>query len=88
MVPGWIVIVSFTIATIGATVEKVSTMPNRRRMMFCGFEKICFYPVISIHRNVRSFPKTWMPFVTADAICNTRAPHACTAPSQVSVRFT
>ena len=35
-------VVSFTIATIGATVEKVSTMPNRRRMMFCGFEKYVF----------------------------------------------
>ena len=42
MVPGWIVIVSFTMAMIGATVENVSTMPNRRRMMFCGFEKYVF----------------------------------------------
>ena len=42
MVPGWIVIVSFTMAMIGATVENVSTMPNRRRMMFCGFENYVF----------------------------------------------
>ena len=39
MVPGWIMSVSFTIATIGATVVKVSKMPNNRRMIFCGLEK-------------------------------------------------
>ncbi len=32
--------VSFTIATIGATVVKVSTMPNNRRMIFCGLENM------------------------------------------------
>ena len=39
MVPGWIWKVSRTIATIGATVLKVSTIPKTSRMMFCGFEK-------------------------------------------------
>ena len=39
MVPGWILKVSSTIATIGATVVKESTIPNRSRMIFCGLEK-------------------------------------------------
>ena len=85
MVPGWIVIVSFTMAMIGATVENVSTMPNRRRMMFCGL-KICFYTIVSVHRIVRSFHLNMdAVFSHADAICNMRAPHTCTAPSNYLV---
>ena len=39
MVPAWILKVSSTMATIGATVVKVSTMPSSSRMTLCGLEK-------------------------------------------------
>ena len=48
MVPGWIVIVSFTMAMIGATVENVSTMPNRRRMMFWPQEQAGYFATVLV----------------------------------------
>ena len=39
MVPGWITKESLTIATMGATVVMVSTMPISSSTTFCGLEK-------------------------------------------------
>ena len=39
MVPGWILKVSCTMATMGATVVTVRMMPRSRSMTLCGFEK-------------------------------------------------
>jgi len=39
MVPAWILKVSCTMATMGATVVTVSTMPIMSRMTLWGFEK-------------------------------------------------
>ena len=39
MVPAWILKVSSTMATIGATVVKVRTMPSSSRITLCGLEK-------------------------------------------------